>query len=92
MSAVKALIFGIDDLFPQLKPYYDREVERGSLEIVGYVILEKGKVFFIKNLQGMPLRNLSFQKLIISSRNGFMSRIRAAKTIFGSNLRGGYSI
>ncbi len=38
--AVKALIFGTDDLFPQLKPFYDLEVQRGNLEIVGYAVFE----------------------------------------------------
>lgn len=38
--AVKALIFGVDDLYPKLKPFYDLEVQRGNLEIVGYAALE----------------------------------------------------
>lgn len=38
--AVRALIFGVDDLYPQLKPFYDLEVQRGNLEIVGYAALE----------------------------------------------------
>ena len=38
--AVKALIFGVDDLYPQLKPFYDLEVQRGNLEITGYAVFE----------------------------------------------------
>ena len=91
MSAVKALIFGIDDLFPKLKPYYDREVERGNLEIVGYAVLENDKIFFIKNLQGEPLQELSFQKIIISSQNNFIPKFKALKAIL-TNTRGGYSV
>ena len=72
MSAVKALIFGIDDLFPKLKPYYDREVEKGNLEIVGYAAFQGNNIVFAKNLQGEPLKELSFQKIIISSQNNFM--------------------
>lgn len=34
--AVKALIFGTDDLYPKLKPLYEAEVKKGNLEIVGY--------------------------------------------------------
>jgi len=34
--AVKALIFGTDDFYPKLKPFYDKEVEKGTLEVVGY--------------------------------------------------------
>ncbi|MBE8950366.1 MAG: hypothetical protein SR3Q1_07180 [Quinella sp. 3Q1] len=42
--AYKTLLFGTDDLFNELKPFYDREVQRGNLEIVGYAVIENGKV------------------------------------------------
>ena len=45
--AYKALLFGTDDLFNDLKPFYDREVQRGTLEIVGYALLEDGKVILV---------------------------------------------
>lgn len=38
--AVKALIFGTDDLYPQLKPFYEQQVQRGNLEIAGYAVIE----------------------------------------------------
>ncbi len=45
--SVRALIFGVDDLYPQLKPFYDLEVQRGNLEIVGYADIESnGSVKF----------------------------------------------
>lgn len=34
--AIKALIFGTDDLYPNLKPFYNAEVRKGNMEIVGY--------------------------------------------------------
>ena len=89
MSAVKALIFGIDDLFPKLKPYYDQEVEKGNLEIVGYAIFDGDKISLVKNLQREPLQNLSFQKIIISSRNNFMPIYKAATSIFKDAQGGG---
>ena len=42
--AVKALIFCVDDLFPQLKPLYDMAVQRGDIEIVGYAVFEQGTI------------------------------------------------
>ncbi|MBQ3725944.1 MAG: hypothetical protein II902_02610 [Selenomonadaceae bacterium] len=45
--AYKALLFGTDDLFETLKPFYLKEVERGNLEIVGYALLEDGKVILV---------------------------------------------
>lgn len=90
MSAVKALIFGIDDLFPQLKPFYDQEVSKGNLEITGYIVLKGNKISFVKNLEGEPLNDLSFQKIIISSKNNFMLRMKALQAFF-KQMGGGYS-
>lgn len=60
--AVKALIFGTDDLFPQLKPFYDLEVKRGNLEVVGYAVLENGGVKLYANPGGGGGRqNLTFK-------------------------------
>lgn len=42
--AYKTLIFGVDDLFNELQPFYAREVQRGNLEIVAYAVLENGNV------------------------------------------------
>ena len=50
--AVKALIFGVDDLYPQLKPFYENEVKRGNLEIVGYAVLENDKWRIYANQTG----------------------------------------
>ena len=38
---VKALIFGVDDLFNELKPFYEVAVQRGDIDIIGYAKLEK---------------------------------------------------
>ncbi len=38
--AVKALIFGVDDLFPALKPFYEMAEQRGDIDIVGYAVFE----------------------------------------------------
>ncbi|MBR1728355.1 MAG: CatB-related O-acetyltransferase [Selenomonadaceae bacterium] len=90
MSAVKALIFGIDELFPILKPYYDREVEKGNLDIFGYAAFINDKVVFAKNLQGEPLTNLSFDKIIISSENNFMIKFKISRELINKiNNRGG---
>ena len=42
--AVKALIFGVDDLFNELRPYYEMFVQRGDIEIVGYAVSEQGTI------------------------------------------------
>ena len=42
--AVKALIFGTDDWYQILKPFYDLEFKRGNLEIVGYAVFENNKL------------------------------------------------
>jgi len=42
--AVKALIFGVDDLFNELKPFYEVAVQRGDIDIVGYAVFENNAV------------------------------------------------
>ncbi len=39
--AVKALIFGVDDIFNELHPFYDMAIQRSDIEIVGYAVLEQ---------------------------------------------------
>ena len=45
--AYKTLIFGTDDLFAQLQPFYMHEVQRGNLEIVAYAVLEPNGISFV---------------------------------------------
>ena len=40
--AVKALIFGTDDLYSELKKFYDEQIERGNLKIIAYANFENG--------------------------------------------------
>ena len=35
---IKVLIWGVDDLFPQIAPYYFQKVKEGLMEIVGYAV------------------------------------------------------
>jgi len=42
--AVKTLIFGVDDLFNELRPFYYMAEQRGDIEIVGYAVLEQDGV------------------------------------------------
>lgn len=61
--AYKALIFGTDDLYPKMKPFYDAEVQRGNLEIVA-VVDDAAKLAD------------DFDLVIISSHGNFYSRLR----------------
>lgn len=45
--AYKTLIFGVDDLFNELQPYYAREVQRGNLDIVAYAVFENGNITLV---------------------------------------------
>ncbi len=47
--AVKALIFGTDDLYPQLEPFYVQQVQIGNLEIVGQAVIENNQVKILSN-------------------------------------------
>lgn len=50
--AIKTLIFGTDDLYPTLKPFYDAEVQKGNLEIVGQAVFEGNQIKIHNNIQG----------------------------------------
>ena len=39
--AVKALIFGVDEIFEKLAPCYERAVQCGDIDIVDYAVLEQ---------------------------------------------------
>ncbi len=42
--AIKALIFGVDDQFNELRPFYEKAEQRGDIEIVGYAVFEQGGI------------------------------------------------
>lgn len=52
--AVKALIFGTDGLYPQLKPLYDVQVKKGNFEIVGYADFDENGELNIYQLKNIP--------------------------------------
>ena len=64
--AYKTLIFGTDDIYPGLKPFYDAEVKRGNLEIAAV----------IDNAVGGGYHNIDFDIAIISSHHNFYSRLK----------------
>ena len=45
--AYKTLIFGVDDLFDKLQPYYAQAVQLGMLDIVAYAVIENDRINFI---------------------------------------------
>ena len=51
--AYKTLIFGTDDLYGKLKPFYEKQVELGNLEIVATAELQKDSVN-ITYVDGIP--------------------------------------
>ena len=51
--AYKTLIFGVDDMFNELKPFYDAEVQRGNLEIVAFAVLTDKSIILV-DANGKP--------------------------------------
>ena len=75
--AFKALVFGVDEIYPSLKPFYDKEIERGNLEIAAHAVLENGKIN-LTDIAGKPLEGnlLDFDLAIISSKRFFYERMK----------------
>ncbi|MBR1729648.1 MAG: CatB-related O-acetyltransferase [Selenomonadaceae bacterium] len=84
MTPIKVLFFGIDDLFPTLQPFYEQQIKKGTIEVVGYVdFVPGGSIKLLKNLKGTPLKEVhSFDKIILSTNNEFILRRRLIKDSF----------
>lgn len=52
--AVKALIFGVDDLFNELRPFYEMAIQRGDIEIIGYAVFEQDAINLFSKGGGRP--------------------------------------
>ena len=76
--ALKTLIFGTDDLYPVLKPYYEQEVQRGNLEIAAYAVFENGTINLVDatSKRGDPDDSPTFELAIISSWKNFYDRMK----------------
>lgn len=72
--AVRALFFGVDDLFNEFRPFYETAEKRGDIEIVGFADLDKNGIFLQAARGGVDPRN--FEVAIISSRNDFYNRMK----------------
>ena len=77
--AVTALIFGTDDFYPQLKPFYDLEVQHGNLEIVGYAQIENNGSITLHSKNGGG--EINFQIAIISSRYNFYYNMKCVENL-----------
>ena len=71
---VKALIFGVDDLFNELKPFYEVAIQRGDIDIIGYANLDKSGVKLYPARGGVDPRH--FEIVIVSSRQNFYDRMK----------------
>lgn len=74
--AYKTLIFGVDDMFNQLKPFYNAQVQSGTLEIVAYAVFEKNRIHFVNSNGSTFKGNLNFDIAIISSTHDFYNRMK----------------
>ena len=76
--ALRTVIFGVDDQFNELKPYYVREIQRGNLEILAVAIIENKNIalFDATGKKQLSADSLKFDLAIISSRNNFYDRMK----------------
>ena len=78
--AYKTLIFGVDELFGQLQPYYMQEVWRGNLEIVAYAVIDNnGGISIVTpdgNAVGGGKQIPEFELAILSSHKTFYEHMK----------------
>ncbi|MBQ7454089.1 MAG: hypothetical protein IJS69_03450, partial [Selenomonadaceae bacterium] len=75
--ALKALIFGVDDLYNLLKPFYAQRVNRGEIEVVAFAVPEKNGVrLFAPGGKPIVANSPNFELAIISSHGHFFERMK----------------
>ena len=80
--AYKALLFGTDDLFETLKPFYLKEVERGTLEIVAAAVFENGEIRFVTDgAEREGINSIDIDLVIVSSWENFYERMKQLESI-----------
>lgn len=77
--AIRAIIFRDDNDLPILQPFYFAEVQRGTLDIVGYAFEENGKINVVNSRDDVDPRQ--FDIAIISSRKNFYARMKLLEGI-----------
>ena len=74
---IRVLIWGTDDLFPQLAPHYFHYAQQGLMSIVGFGVYTGGGVAILKDLNGTKLEgNPTFERVILSTKNNFYDRMK----------------
>ena len=79
--AVKALIFGTDGIFHDLKKFYRQEIKRGNLQIIGYAVFNENGLKVYQNEWGGDGGGLAFDAnnfdiAIISTQDNFYNRMK----------------
>lgn len=76
--AYKILIFGTDDIYPKLRPFYEGQVKNGNLEIIATAELKNDTVNIVyadgRRREDYDIRN--FDLAIISSANNFYKSMK----------------
>ncbi len=76
--AYKTLLFGTDDLFSHLKPFYAAQVKRGTLDVIVTATIRNNEIVFIYyDGRQREIEDFSmFDLAIISSNNNFYNRMK----------------
>ena len=79
--AYKTLLFGTDDLYDKLKPFYYAQIQRGILDVVAYAVFEKDGVRIVP-IQGTGGGDiLDVDIVIVSSRHDLYRQIRLLESM-----------
>lgn len=80
--AIKALIWGKDDLYERLRPFYERAEKSGIIEIVGYATKEDGK-YVMHRPDGSRADDIYVQIVILSTKFEIFDRMRELQQDYG---------
>ena len=78
--AYKALLFGMDNFYSLLKPLYEAEAKRGTLEIVATAVIENDTINLVY-ADGRRGEVANFDLAIISSHGNFYRRMKQLESM-----------
>ncbi len=77
MSGTQVLLFGIDDLYDELAPFYANAVHNNLIEITAYGVVNDGSISFFRaygnheKIESVSINDISFHAAILSTQKNF---------------------
>ena len=79
--AYKALIFGTDELYDKLKPFYYDQIQRGNLEVVAYAVFDNDEIHCFDPDGNLTNGAVECDIVIVSARHDLYRQIHLLESM-----------